>query len=437
VNARYDALVIGGGVAGSTVAILLASSGWSVALVERRAFPRRKVCGECVAAPNLELLDALGVGRAFDALAGPPLERVALYAGDDEVRADMPRLRGVPSPWGRALGRERLDTLLIERAAELGAEVWQPWTVVDVARRDGVHECTLVTSRAGGSTTVAAPVLIDAHGSWEPAPAAGVRARGRSDASDLFAFKANFAGANLEPGLLPVLAFDGGYGGMVIGDGGALTLACCVRRDKLRDARAEAPGLPAGLAVEALLERSCGGVRRALHGAQRTGPWLSVGPIRPGRRELWTERGGFAVGNAAGEAHPILGEGISMAIQGAFLLCARLEQRRDELLAGAPQDDVARRYARDWRRAFGARLRWAALFAGLAVRPRARTLLPLLGRCPSLLTAAAIVGGKVRRAPTSTVPRRARGERERTDGQATRAKVTTGSAAAFRWRGNQ
>jgi 2-polyprenyl-6-methoxyphenol hydroxylase-like FAD-dependent oxidoreductase len=437
VRARYDALVIGGGVAGSTAAILLAGSGWSVAVVEKRVFPRRKVCGECVAAPNLELLDALGVGRAFDALAGPPLERVALYAGENEVRAELPRLRGAPSPWGRALGRERLDTLLLERAAELGAELWQPWTVVDVVRRDGVHECTLATSRAGESATLAAPVLVDAHGSWEPAPAAEVRARVPSDASDLFAFKANFAGASLEPGLLPVLAFDGGYGGMVIGDGGALTLACCVRRDKLRDARAAAPGFPAGLAVEALLERSCGGVRRALHGAKRMGPWLSVGPIRPGRRELWSERGGFAVGNAAGEAHPILGEGISMAIQGAFVLCARLEERRDELLAGAPQEDVARRYARDWRRAFGARLRWAALFAGLAVRPRARALLPLLGRCPSLLTAAAVVGGKVRPAPSSAALRRARGERDGTDGRDMRAKVTTASAAALRWRGNQ
>jgi len=433
---QYDALVIGGGVAGATSGVLLAAAGWSVALVEKRAFPRRKVCGECVAAPNLALLDALGVGRAFDALAGPPLERVALYAGDDEVRADLPRLRGGPSPWGRALGREHLDTLLVARAAELGADVWQPWTVVDVVRRDRVHECTLARSHGGESTTVAAPVLIDAHGSWEPGPAAGAPARVEAEPFDLFAFKANFSHASLEPGLLPVLAFDGGYGGMVIGDGGALTLACCVRRDRLRDGRAAAPGAPAGHAVEALLERSCGGVRRALQGAKRTGPWLGVGPIRPGRRELWTERGGFAVGNAAGEAHPILGEGISMAMQGAFLLCSRLEERRDELLGGAPQNEIARRYARDWRRAFGARLRCAALFATLAMRPRARALLPLLRRWPGLLTASAIVGGKVRPARSVTVERKPRHASEATAAREAHGKVITASATALRWRGN-
>jgi flavin-dependent dehydrogenase len=308
----------------------------------------------------------------------------------------------------RALGRERLDTLLLARAEELGATVYQPWSVVDVERRDGAHACTLATSRAGESTTVAATVLVDAHGSWEPSPFAGARERAQSRGSDLFAFKANFLRADIEPGLLPVLAFDGGYGGMVLGDAGQLTIACCVRRDALRGARAGASGESAGAAVEELLRRSCAGVRRALDGAERVGTWLSVGPIRPGRRPLWSERGGFAVGNAAGEAHPILGEGISMAMQGAFLLCARLELERDALLAGARQDGAARLYERDWRRAFAARIRWAALFATLAMRPAARALLPVLKAWPGLLTAGAIVGGKARAAPVGSLATRAR-----------------------------
>ncbi len=423
---RFDALVIGGGVAGSTAAILLAAAGWSVALVEKRAFPRRKVCGECIAAPNLALLDALGVGDEFRALAGPPLVRVGLYAGEHELYADLPRLRG-GAPWGRALGRERLDTLLLARAAELGATVYQPWSVVDVERRDSGHACTLATNRAGESATVAATVLIDAHGSWEPSPFAGMRVRAESGAADLFAFKANFVRANIEPGLLPVLAFDGGYGGMVLGDGDQLTIACCVRRDALRDTRASAPGDPAGTAVEALLLRSCAGVRRALDGAERAGTWLSVGPIRPGRRALWSERGGFAVGNAAGEAHPILGEGISMAMQGAFLLCARLEERRDALLSGERQERTARLYERDWQRAFRARIRWATLFAALAMRPAARALLPALKMWPGLLTAGAVVGGKARAAPVASLTTRAS-----SDGHSARsshAKVASASAA--------
>ena len=50
---KFDAVIVGAGLAGSAAAIQLARAGWSVALIERQRFPRRKVCGECVAASNL------------------------------------------------------------------------------------------------------------------------------------------------------------------------------------------------------------------------------------------------------------------------------------------------------------------------------------------------------------------------------------------------
>jgi hypothetical protein len=247
------------------------------------------------------------------------------------------------------------------------------------------------------------PVLIAAHGSWE---SQGWDERGgkRARPGDLVAFKANFRGAALEPGLLPVLAFRGGYGGMVVADGGVLTLACCVRRETLREWRAAAStardggsAANAGDAVQAGLAARCKGVRLALGGAQREGAWLSVAPVRPGTRALWSERTGFAVGNAAGEAHPILGEGISMAMQSSWLLCRHLVHERHDLLGGAAQQVVARAYARDWRRSFAARVRWAAVLAQIAMRPQqARVLLPLLRAAPGLLTVAALLGGKVR-----------------------------------------
>src|SRR5260370_41391518 len=66
-----DALIIGGGPAGSTAALLLAKAGWSVGLVEKSRFPRRKVCGEFLSATNLPLLRHLGVADSFRKWAGP------------------------------------------------------------------------------------------------------------------------------------------------------------------------------------------------------------------------------------------------------------------------------------------------------------------------------------------------------------------------------
>ena len=277
----------------------------------------------------------------------------------------------------------------------------------DVERRGSLYACRLAVEQRE-SESIEAPVLIAAHGSWEPQPW-HERAAKRTRSSDLVAFKANFSGASLEPGLLPVLAFRGGYGGMVVADGGMLTLACCIRRDALREWRAAAPSLTAGDAVQAGLIESCRGVRLALAGARREGAWLSVGPVRPGIHAPWSERSGFAVGNAAGEAHPILGEGISMAMQSSWLLCRLLARERDALLGGASQTAVAHGYARDWRRHFATRVRWAAVLAHLAMRPdRARALLPLLRAAPSVLTLAARLGGKVRALDTKSGRERTR-----------------------------
>jgi HAMP domain-containing protein len=68
--------------------------------------------------------------------------------------------------------------------------------------------------------------------------------------------------------------------------------------------RGAALGLSASEAVEAWLQRECTGVREAVQGARRDGPWLASGPLDPGVR-VGAADGIFRVGNAAGEAHPI------------------------------------------------------------------------------------------------------------------------------------
>jgi hypothetical protein len=116
--------------------------------------------------------------------------------------------------------------------------------------------------RAGESAALLrlrATVVIDAHGSWQDMPSDRLKRRLTRSAADLFAFKANFRQSALAEGLISVLALDGGYGGMVVADGGLTTVACCIRRDRLSTLRGGAPGLPAGDAVEAWLQRECDG----------------------------------------------------------------------------------------------------------------------------------------------------------------------------------
>jgi flavin-dependent dehydrogenase len=185
------------------------------------------------------------------------------------------------------------------------------------------------------------------------------------------------------------------------------TLAFCIRRDALQVVRTRQPHSTAAQAALAHVQAECAGVAEVLTGAELIGPWLAVGPLQPGIRSAWRQDGSFAVGNAAGEAHPILGEGMSMAIQSAWLLCDRLIAHRTHLGEGAlTQSDwasVGRDYARAWRASFAPRVRLAATCAHLAMRPQAAGLmLPVLRQWPSLLTHGARAAGKVRQAVVAT-----------------------------------
>src|SRR5581483_12114716 len=97
--------------------------------------------------------------------------------------------------------------------------------------------------------------------------------------------------------------------------------------------------------------------------------------------------------------HPIIGEGISMALQSAWLLCEELAGSIDAFRCDARGEarrcEIQRRYVSRWRAHFARRLYLAACFAHAAMRPRlAAPLLPLLRRAPALLALAASASGK-------------------------------------------
>jgi 2-polyprenyl-6-methoxyphenol hydroxylase-like FAD-dependent oxidoreductase len=343
------------------------------------------VCGEFISATTLPLLFDLGIGRAFMEMAGPPVRTVGLFEGATILKAPMPEAAGEHGPYGRALGRDRLDLLLLDAAAKAGATLFQPAKAVVAERRDG---WTLTVEDESGLRPLKAPIVIAANGSWERGPFSFENEVHRN--SDLLAFKAHFHAFDLASGHMPLLVFPGGYGGLVTSDSGRLSLSCCIRRDALRACR-DRTRERAGDAVITHISEHCRGFRETVSHATLDGSILAAGPIRPGIRPRYRD-GVFFIGNAAGEAHPIIAEGISMAIQSAVLLCRHLIADRNYEAAG-------RDYASDWANAFALRIQSAAVFAHLAMRPKANAIVrPLLKTFPGLLTLGARFAGKARKA---------------------------------------
>jgi flavin-dependent dehydrogenase len=138
------------------------------------------------------------------------------------------------------------------------------------------------------------------------------------------------------------------------------------------------------------VKETCRGVRESLAAASVADAWLSSGPIRPGIRVHARDRI-FSIGNAAGEAHPLVAEGISMAIQSAWLLCESLLRSREA---------AAKDYPARWRRHFATRVFASSLFAALTTSPRtAGASAAFMKHVPAMLTWGARWSGKAHSLP--------------------------------------
>jgi geranylgeranyl reductase family protein len=136
---RFDALVVGGGPAGSTTAIHLADAGASVLLVDRATFPRDKPCGGGLTT------------RAFRQCPVDPSPVVEEEVDLVELRfryGDSVERRS-KSPVIYMTQRRRLDAFLLDAARERGVEV-REGTTVDVAAAPA--EVVIGADGANGTT---------------------------------------------------------------------------------------------------------------------------------------------------------------------------------------------------------------------------------------------------------------------------------------------
>src|SRR5438067_1445894 len=121
--AHYDALVVGGGPAGSTTALRLAEAGASVLLVDKARFPRDKPCGGGL---TMRAVRQCPVDPAPVVEEEVDLVELRFRYGDAVVRR-------AHAPVILMTQRRRLDAFLLDAARERGVEVREGTTVDPLA----------------------------------------------------------------------------------------------------------------------------------------------------------------------------------------------------------------------------------------------------------------------------------------------------------------
>jgi flavin-dependent dehydrogenase len=159
---EYDAIVVGARCAGSPTAMLLARKGYRVLVVDRASFPSDTLSTHMIHAPGVAALQSWGLLDEVVATGCPPIDSYSFDFGPITI-SGSPRPRdGVAT--GYAPRRTVLDKIMVDAAANAGAEVRERFTVEDVVVEDG----TVVGIRGhgeGGSTVVErSRVVIGADG---------------------------------------------------------------------------------------------------------------------------------------------------------------------------------------------------------------------------------------------------------------------------------
>jgi geranylgeranyl reductase family protein len=135
---HWDVAIIGAGPAGAIAAIRLAAAGHQVLLLDKEHFPREKVCGDGLLPDTLKCVDIAGIGDAVRK-HGHSM-RLATIFSPSRIQIDVPGTY-------LTLKRYLLDTLVAQRAVEVGAEF--AWATVDRFAVDA-EEAVSLTIRGSG-----------------------------------------------------------------------------------------------------------------------------------------------------------------------------------------------------------------------------------------------------------------------------------------------
>ena len=149
-----DLIVVGGGPAGLAVGAEAARRGLDALVLERRALPADKACGEGLLPAGLRALEALGALPHLDP-AGCSKVRAIRWVQENGSSAEA----RLPPPGGLGVRRLALSAALVARAREVGAEVREGIAVESHRREQGG-----VTVLISGGEEVRGRLLVAADG---------------------------------------------------------------------------------------------------------------------------------------------------------------------------------------------------------------------------------------------------------------------------------
>jgi flavin-dependent dehydrogenase len=329
----YDAVIIGGGLAGLTSGTLLAQQGYQPVVLEKHTYPAHKVCGEYVSQEVIPLLENIGLWPF--PFHTPLIDRVRMTTPSGKAVTEQLDLGGF------GISRYQFDDQFARKARAMGAAVHEGVKVQGVTYHPEADYFTVQTHKGAyqarlvlgnfGKRSVMDRYLKRAF-LQKPSPYIGVKHHILTDApADEIALH----------------SFPRGYCGLSQVEEGRYSLCYLARREALK-----AAGGVQQLEEQYLSQNPY--LRQVFQEA--TFCWnkpMVINEISFEQKSL-VDNHILTSGDAAGMIAPLCGNGMAMAIRGSQLL---VEHVTPFLEGRQPRHQMEQQYARAWRKQFKTRLK--------------------------------------------------------------------------------
>ncbi|QDT26324.1 Putative oxidoreductase [Gimesia panareensis] len=296
---HWDVIVIGAGPAGAVAAYQLGRSGLQALLIERKIFPRYKVCGGCLNQRAVNTLTEVGLGGVLDDLKAVPLDQFQIRYQGRELQ--------IPLPGGLAVSRSALDVELTRMALESGVSfLSETAALVCGDSHPGQTRMVELFQQGALCGTARASVILVADGLGHPSLQNCEEFESVVSQDSRIGVGVLLPGGQIQDypaGTIHMAIHKHGYVGLARVEEGQLNIAAAMDRSFIKQQQS-----PTG-AVVRILQESGFPIPPAIGEQNLKGTIpLTRKTVRPVAHRL------ILVGDAAGYLEPFTGEGMSNAI---------------------------------------------------------------------------------------------------------------------------